>query len=97
MKIDLTVKMEDGESVDVTARFADFVAFERTWNRSVVKLESDMRLTDIAWLAYHALKRTRKTSLPFDPEWIGLVEEVSVREDESPVGDDFLEKTAPTG
>lgn len=93
MKIDLTVKPIEGEPIQVTARFADFVAFERTWNRSISKLESEMRLTDIAWLAWHALKRTRQTSAAFDPEWIGSVDEVILSEG----GDDFLAENQPTG
>jgi hypothetical protein len=93
MKIDLTVKLIEGEPVDVSARFADFVAFERTWNRSVAKLENDTRLTDIAWLAWHALKRTRQTALVFDPDWINTVEEVIIKNE----GDDFLAETQPTG
>ena len=40
MKLALTIKTLNGESTDVTARFADFVAFERTWNRSIAKLET---------------------------------------------------------
>jgi hypothetical protein len=94
MKIDLTVKLIEGEPVDITARFADFVAFERTWNRSVAKLETDTRLTDIAWLAWHVMKRTRLTTLAFDPDWINTVDEVAITAGD---GDDFLDETQPTG
>lgn len=94
MKIDLTVKFIDGEPADITARFADFVAFERTWNRSVAKLENDTRLTDIAWLAWHVQKRLRQTTLAFDPDWINTVDEVIIT---TKAGDDFLDETQPTG
>jgi hypothetical protein len=94
MKIDLTVKPLEGDDIKVTARFADFVAFERTWNRSISKLENDTRLTDIAWLAWHALKRTQKTTMAFDPEWINTIEEVSLT---SEAGESFLTSDQPTG
>jgi hypothetical protein len=96
MKIVLTVKMLDGDAQRVVAQFADFVAFERTWNRSVAKLESDMRLTDVAWLAWHVLKRTKKTTAAFDPEWIGTVSDIEV-DDSEERGDGFLEQTPSPG
>ena len=81
MKLSLTVKPIEGESYDVIARFGDFVAFERTWNRSVAKLESEMRLTDIAWLAWQVSKRIGRTNAAFDPDWIQSVDEVTVRDE----------------
>ena len=93
MKLALTIKTLNGESTDVTARFADFVAFERTWNRSIANLETEMRLTDLAWLAWHASKRTNPTIAQFDPEWLNGIEEVAVVED----GDNPLEESQPTG
>jgi len=81
VKLSLTVKPIEGESYDVIARFGDFVAFERTWNRSVAKLESEMRLTDIAWLAWQVSKRIGRTNAAFDPDWIQSVDEVTVRDE----------------
>jgi hypothetical protein len=81
MKIALSVEFIDGTKSDVDAVFADFVSFERTWQRSVAKFETEIRLTDLAWLAWHSEKRTRKTSLPFDPDWINTVVTVEIRED----------------
>jgi len=81
VKLSLTVKPLEGESYDVIARFGDFVAFERTWNRSVAKLESEMRLTDIAWLAWQVSKRIGRTNAAFDPDWIQSVDEVTVRDE----------------
>lgn len=81
MKIGLTIEFTDGTKVDADAVFADFVSFERTWQRSVAKFETEMRLTDLAWLAWHSEKRLRKTSLPFDPEWINTIVNIEMRED----------------
>lgn len=94
MKLSLTVKPIDGQPYDVIARFGDFVAFERTWNRSVAKLENEMRLTDIAWLAWQVSKRIGRTTAAFDPEWIQSVDEVTVKDEP---GDVPLDSTAHTG
>lgn len=73
MKIALTVEFINGDKLDVEAAFPDFVAFERTWQRSVVRLDTDLRLTDLAWLAWSALSRTKQTPLKFDPDWVSTV------------------------
>jgi hypothetical protein len=82
MKISLRVKYNNGETIDCDAVFADFVAFERTWQRSVARFESEIRLTDLAWLAWSAESRAKRTTLKFDPEWIATVEMVEMRLDE---------------
>lgn len=81
MKIALTVKFINGTSADVDAMFPDFIAFERERRRSVVKLEGDMHLTDLAWLVWHSEKRRGGTTLKFEPDWVTTVESVEVRED----------------
>jgi hypothetical protein len=82
MKIDLGVVYNDGTKSDVDAVFADFVAFERTWNRSVTKFEEELRLTDLAWLAWHSEKRMKHTTLQFDPDWINTVAEIEIRDED---------------
>jgi len=82
MKISLRITFNNGTQHDSDATFPDFVAFERTWNRSVAKLENELRLTDIAWLAWHSEKRRGLTTDQFDPNWINTVEIVEPREDE---------------
>jgi len=89
MKIALTVEFTDGTKKDVDAVFADFVGFERTWSRSVTKFEQELRLTDLAWLAWSGLTRTGETVLKFDPEWIRTVSQVLTREDEPILGADI--------
>lgn len=81
MKISLRVTYNDDTTSDVDAVFADFVSFERTWQRSVARFESEIRLTDLAWLAWSAETRAKQTSLKFDPDWIGTVRNVEIRED----------------
>jgi hypothetical protein len=86
VRIALEVEYLDGTKEPVDAVFADFVGFERTWQRSVVKFEQEMRLTDLAWLAWSALTHRNKTKLKFDPDWIGTVAQVLPRDEaESPL------------
>jgi len=78
MKAELKIIFNDGTNKMVTAVFADFVAFERTWNRSVTNLEAELRLTDLAWLCWHSEKRRMMTTHGFDPEWIGTVDNITL-------------------
>jgi hypothetical protein len=91
MKIGLKVKYVDGTERDVNAVFADFVAFERTWSRSVSRFETEVRITDLAWLAWNVETRSKNTDKKFDPDWILTVENVEVAEVE---GDTPLATTA---
>lgn len=94
MKIAMTVTYVDGTKEDVDARFADFVGFERTWQRSITRFEQELRLTDLAWLAWSGLTRLRKTALKFDPDWIATVDEVELGTTEADIP---LETTQPLG
>ncbi len=80
MKIEMTVKFINGTTAEVDALFPDFIAFEKERRRSVVKLEAEMQLTDLAWLAWHSEKRRGGTALKFEPDWVSTVEAVEVRD-----------------
>jgi hypothetical protein len=95
MQLSMKVTFADANVKTVTAKFADFVAFERTWNRSVAKFEQELRLTDLAWLAWHSEKRTQNTAMGFDPEWIGTIESVEMAEETT--SDSPLEKGQQPG
>ena len=94
MKINLEVTTLDNETTKVTAQFADFIAFETELNRSVANFQTELKLTDLAWLAWHAQKRTKKTAMKFE-DWIETVESVEVGTDSAVINP--LEKTQPTG
>ena len=83
MKLTLQIEYLDGTTKTTTARFADFIGFERTWQRSVTLFEREVKLTDLAWLAWSAETRAGKTAQKFDPDWIASVAMVTVIEDES--------------
>lgn len=82
MKIKMKVDFIDGSTKELEARFADFVAFERTWNRSVTKFESELRLTDLAWIAWHVQIREKETAKQFDPEWLNDVDSLELMTDD---------------
>lgn len=81
MEMKMNVAFTDGTSKECVAVFADFVAFERTWNRSVAKFSSDIRLTDIAWLCWKSEVRLKNTSEQFD-DWLLRVSSVDIEADE---------------
>lgn len=93
MRIAMNVVTSDGSAVDVTASTADLVAFEREWDRSVARFSDDFRLTDFCWLAWHASKRTGKTTATFE-DWLETVDEVNAQGEGDIVP---LETTQPTG
>ena len=83
MKIELRIIFSNGDTKDCTAVFSDFVAFERTWNRSVTKFETELRLTDIAWLAWKTQIRAKNTQDAFDI-WLDNVENIDVIAEDVP-------------
>lgn len=94
LRLNLSVSYADGSAVAVTTAAADLIAFEETYDRSVATLDDDWRFTDIAYLAWHALKRTGKT----DKEFLAWSEDVDmVRFGDEQVNVVPLESTQPTG
>ena len=69
MKMHLRVTNGDGSAADVVVSAADFVAFESQFDRSVAKFQSDFRITDLYWLAWHALRRFKPTTPDFG-DWL---------------------------
>jgi hypothetical protein len=85
MRINLRVTYADGSAVDTDATTADLVAFEAQFDRSVVNLEAELRLTDICWLAWRSLSRQAKTAAEFTP-WLETIDSVELTDSEaSPV------------
>lgn len=82
MKLSMKVIYEDGTEKRLVAKFSDFVAFERTWSRSVARFEHEIRLTDLAWLAWHVETRMKNTAKKFDPDFVETVVSVEVVPDD---------------
>ena len=94
MKINLEVTALDGGVSKCTAQFADFIAFEGEKNRPITNLQSEVKLSDLAWLAWHSLKRRNQVKITFN-EWVQTVESLEVATDDSVIVP--LENPQPTG
>lgn len=77
MNLNLLTKYLDGSSADLTTSPADIVAFESKFDMSVAKLQDNIRLTHIFFLAWHIAHRTKATALAFDA-WLETVETVEL-------------------
>lgn len=75
MKFNLRVEYANGTTEEVTASAIDFVAFEDKYQRSVARLEQELKLTDLVFLAWHSLKRQSKAEADMD-KWLSGVESV---------------------
>jgi hypothetical protein len=92
MHINFNVKYVDGSAAEAVASVADQVAFEREHDKSIATISTDFRLSDICWLAWHALKRRGATGDPFDT-WLERVDEVEIGQSDMVP----LETVAPIG
>lgn len=76
MKFNLRVEYANGTVEELVASAADFVAFEEKYERSVARLEQELKLTDLVFLAWHSLKRQGKTSADMNT-WLNEIDSVS--------------------
>lgn len=74
--LNLQITFLDGETVTVSAIAPDLVAFESHFDMSVAALADKVRLTHMFFLAWHVLKRTKKTEMPFE-EWVETISMVN--------------------
>lgn len=94
MKLVLWVYGPDEESRECIAEFVDFVKYEEAHNVSMSKVEQDIKIRDLAWLAWHSEKRRNKTTISFD-QWLETVSNISLDAGEGRIVP--LEMTQPTG
>jgi hypothetical protein len=81
MRINLRVDLLDGSKQDVICSAIDLVAFEDKYQRSVARLEHEMRLTDLLFIAWHSLHRQKETTKDFD-NWLNDVESITSSDDD---------------
>lgn len=74
--INLQVQFIDGSTADCVAIAADLIAFETHFDISVGRLEKEIRLTHLFFLAWNVQKRTGLTGDTFE-KWIESVSMVS--------------------
>lgn len=94
MKLVLVVFDADDKERQCVAEFVDFVKYEEHHNVSMSKVEQDIKVRDLAWLAWHSEKRRGNTSLDFD-NWLATVSNISLDTGEGRIVP--LEKTPPIG
>jgi hypothetical protein len=75
--INLQIKYLDGTTKDVSTGASDLIAFESRFDMSIVKLNSDLRLTHLFYLGWHCESRTGATTADFE-KWCELVAGVDV-------------------
>lgn len=76
MNFKVVITYADGESKTVQAIAADMVAFESHFDLSIARLEKEVRLSHLFFLAWHAEKRTKATDKTFE-EWLETIESVA--------------------
>ena len=94
MKLGLTVHGTDGKKRLAVVAFADFVKYEEIHDKSMDKVEAEMKVRDLAWLAWHCERRNKVTALEFDA-WLDTVDEISAASGEDKIVP--LESSQPTG
>jgi hypothetical protein len=72
LKINLRIEYVTTGAKEVTCTASDLVAFESKFNLSVTRLGEDTKLTHLMFLAWNSEKRTKATTLDFEP-WIETV------------------------
>ena len=72
MQINLQISFTDNSEKLVSAIAADLVAFETKFDLSVARLEQNVKLTHLLFLAWHSEKRNKATALDFDA-WVETV------------------------
>jgi hypothetical protein len=92
VRLNFKVIHSDGSATDATASVADQVAFEREFDKSIAEIASNVRITDMAWLAWHGLKRSGKVTSDFDA-WLDNVDGIEMADAEIVP----LETSPPTG
>lgn len=81
MRIALKVTYADGSGVDCIASAPDFIAYERRFNRSIVRIGDEARFEDLCFLAWTSLHRRKKTADEFDA-WIDTLDTVGYGSEE---------------
>lgn len=77
MRLFLEVEYQNGEKVQVTASAIDLMKFEEKFELSIVRLEKEIKLIHLMFLAWTSLSRQDKTKLDFDA-WSATVETIGL-------------------
>lgn len=79
MNIKFSVVAE-GKTTEISTSYADIIALEEKFDIDASELAKRQRAGWLAYLAWHALKRTNQTALAFD-EWKNTLEGLDPQDD----------------
>jgi hypothetical protein len=79
MRIFLEVEYFGGEKVAATASAIDLMRFEEKFELSIVRLDKELKLSHLLFLAWTSLSRQKQTKLSFD-DWAETVESIGLSE-----------------
>ena len=77
MRILLEVEYGTGEKVEVTASAIDLMKFEEKFELSIVRLDKEVKLSHLMFLAWTSLNRQKQTKLDFEG-WAETVESIGL-------------------
>jgi hypothetical protein len=77
MRIFLEVEYTSGEKVEVAASAVDLMRFEDKFELSIVRLDKEVKLSHLMFLAWTSLSRQKQTKLDFDA-WAETVETIGL-------------------
>jgi hypothetical protein len=77
MRILLEVEYATGEKVEVAASAIDLMKFEEKYELSVVRLDKEIKLSHLMFLAWTSLHRQKLTKLDFEP-WAESIETIGL-------------------
>lgn len=66
MRLDMKLEHEDGTVEEITATVPDLMAWEKKYGTKTSDLANGVSVTDLAFLAWSALKRTGQTTKAFE-------------------------------
>lgn len=66
MNLNLQITYLDGSDKLLTAIAADLIAFESKFDLSIARLDKEVRLTHLLFIAWSVEKRTKSTGLEFE-------------------------------
>jgi hypothetical protein len=78
MNINLLITYLDGNKKDISAGASDIVAFEEKFDLSIARLEQNVKLTHLFFLAWHTEKRTGATKEDFN-KWLESVSSIEAQ------------------
>jgi hypothetical protein len=77
MQINLQITYLDDTTKEVTAIAVDLVAFEQKFDLSITKLEKELKLTHLLFIAWNVESRTKATALDFEA-WVATVAGIGI-------------------